>query len=312
MMFENIKARKEFSERTLAKLRSVLEKEDIKDGLSVVASGSFARREASELSDLDYFLICDRQEDKADYEPELARIREMLQTVVPNMPSADGAFDRLVSINGMLKNIGGQEDRNDKITRRILLLLEGEWLYNKDTFDECRKKILGRYINKHITDHQLLMFFLNDLIRYYRTVCIDFEYKTTEGDKPWGTRNIKLIFSRKLTYFSGVLVAAESAQLDYQNKIAVTKNLLTMTPINRIQNICGARSDKALQSYDRFLEAISTRAMRDIFDEVTPDRPHRAEFRELKNEGHRFTMALVKLLQDTYEASHPIHKALLM
>lgn len=311
-MFENIEDCKKFSEAKLEELRSILEKEDIKDGLSVVTSGSYARREASELSDLDFFLICDREEEKVVYEQESVRIPKILQTVVPNKPSADGAFDRLVSIDGMLKNIGGQADTNDKITRRILLLLEGEWLHNDKKFDECREKLVRRYISKKITDHQLLMFFLNDLIRYYRTVCIDFEYKTIEADKPWGTRNIKLIFSRKLTYFSGVLVAAEAAQRGYEDKIAITKRLLAMTPIDRIQNICGTRAHKALQSYDRFLDAISTKATRDIFDEVTHVRPHCDKFRELKHEGHRFTMALVQLLRDTYEASHPIHKALIM
>lgn len=311
-MFENIEACKKFSEEKLGELRGILEKEDFKDGLTVVTSGSYARREASELSDLDFFLICDRERDKAAYEQELAQISKKLQSIVPKKPSADGAFKRLVSVDGMLKNIGGQEDTNDKITRRILLLLEGEWLYNEGKFDECRERIIGRYIDRRITDHQLLMFFLNDLIRYYRTVCIDFEYKTTEADKPWGTRNIKLIFSRKLTYFSGVLVAAEAAQRDYGDKIAVTKRLLGMTPIDRIQKICGARADMALESYDRFLEAISTKVTRDIFDGVTCVRPHCHKFRELKNEGHRFTLALVQLLNDTYQASHPIHKALLM
>jgi len=45
-------------------------------------------------------------------------------------------------------------------------------------------------------------FLLHDLIRYYRTICVDFEYKTYENGKPWGDRNIKIQFSRKFLYFS--------------------------------------------------------------------------------------------------------------
>jgi hypothetical protein len=82
----------------------------------------------------------------------------------------------------------------------MLLLLEGEWLVNEAGFHSLRREILQRYIGDKMTDHQLSLFLLNDVIRYYRTMAVDYEFKTNEGDKPkpWGIRNIKLVFSRKL------------------------------------------------------------------------------------------------------------------
>lgn len=83
------------------------------------------------------------------------------------------------------------------------------------------------------------MFFLNDLIRYYRTICVDFEYKTFEANKPWGIRNIKLIFSRKLIYFSGVLIAAEMYQRSAQQKKKIVKELISLSPVERLRKACG-------------------------------------------------------------------------
>ena len=214
----------------------------------------------------------------------------------------------------MCENIGGQDDKNDKITRRLLFLLESDWLYNKKAAEQYREAIVDRYIKNTITDHQISRFLLNDLIRYYRTMCVDFEYKTAEVGKPWGTRNIKLQFSRKLIYFSGILIAAESAQRTYPYKKNITLELIELTPIERILKICGTTAHRALELYDRFLEKISDKSIRDITDKVTADRKTHdeyPEFRDLKNAGHHFSWELARLLKQTYDSSHPIHNALI-
>jgi hypothetical protein len=151
----------------------------------------------------------------------LGRIVPELLTIAGRPPSTNGAFADVEDLPTILSNIGGNDDHNAKITRRVLFLLEGDWLNNRPFFQECRQQLLGRYIRDTITSHQLALFLLNDIIRYYRTVCVDFEFKTIEHDKPWGTRNIKLVFSRKLLYFSGVLVVAETMQRSYKEKVRI-------------------------------------------------------------------------------------------
>lgn len=78
------------------------------------------------------------------------------------------------------------------------LLLESDWLYGQEIYRGLFRSIIERYIGQKITQHQLARFFLNDLIRYYRTICRFPEYKTANGGKSWGDRNLKLMFSRKL------------------------------------------------------------------------------------------------------------------
>ena len=134
----------------------------------------------------------------------------------------------------------------------MLLLLEGEWLFNEAGL----RDILERYIADNITDHQIALFLLNDVVRYYRTMAVDYEFKTVETEevKPWAIRNIKLIFSRKLLYASGLFSVATTAERTRSQKISELERLFNLTVIDRMESICGPRSRRMLQRLQPFLE----------------------------------------------------------
>lgn len=310
--FEAIDRASKYSTEKLGKIRRSLSRAKLGDDVSVVITGSFGRKEASGESDVDFFLIHNSRV-KAPAAKSYKRIVESkINRLVPKPPAEDGAFNATASVEELVKNIGGTKESNQMMTRRMLLMLEGACIYNEVLFNDIRRQILNRYISPKITNHQLALFFLNDVIRYYRTMCVDFEYKTVEQQKPWGIRNLKLMYSRKLLYFGGVLAVAESAQRGYEAKMKWITDLLQLTPLERVRGLFGTQANECLGFYDRFLERISDVEFRKSVAKVTIERDtHTAEFRALKDEAQHFGWALQRLLESRYVSGHPIHRALI-
>jgi hypothetical protein len=280
--------------------------EVVPTGEAVFTCGSYARREASTGSDIDFFVVSNV---KPRWYEDCVRA---IGSVVGHEPAAEGAFGGVESRQSLIQNIGGDHDTNKNLTRRMLLLLEGDWLAGRNQLGEVRREILNRYIGKGMTDHQLALFLLNDIIRYYRTIAVDYEFKTVENvdRKPWGIRNVKLIFSRKLLYASGLFSVAMTADRTRASKIARLEELFGMSAIERLQRICGAdRLGPTLLSYERFLAGLEKPDVRAVLTALTPDQRDNDVFRELKNEGHHFTRELLKLFEVTFDLGHPIRRA---
>jgi hypothetical protein len=251
----------QFSNQKLIEIRSAIESL-VPSGEMVLINGSFARREASAGSDVDFYIVSQSGEEKPVWADA---VKAAIEKIVPIAPAEDGAFYHVEPAETLIKNIGGEHDNNPNITRRMLLLLEGEWLFNEAGLRDVRKKILERYITESITDHQLALFLLNDIVRYYRTMAVDYEFKTAETAKvkPWAIRNIKLIFSRKLLYASGLFSVALTAERTRNQKISELERLFELPVIERMQAICGPRSGAMLTSYDHFLGKLEDMNVRD-------------------------------------------------
>lgn len=289
--------------------------EEMRNGLKAVVPadcivatfGSYARREASDLSDIDYLLISEEDEIPADIKN---RIRKVIGNVVRIGPSKGGPFAASVQYGTFLKNFGGNQERNHSLTRRLLLMLEGECLFGTEKFKRLRSDIIERYVDATPNDQQLARFLLNDIIRYWRTMTVDYMYKTTEASKPWAIRNIKLTFSRKLLYASGLFAIGATVDEGKQAKIDLLTELFDLTPIDRLAKICGIGAlEPALRSYDHFLKEMEKPSIRDHLKAIKSGDHSDPIFRELKDEGHTFTEELLTLFGATFHSTHPIHRA---
>ncbi|HGF7371393.1 TPA: nucleotidyltransferase domain-containing protein [Vibrio cholerae] len=302
--------RKEYSEKVVNKIRENLSEAFPKDSkISVVVTGSFGRNEASEASDMDWFVVVDGQDSESVIETVECIVNEHVNKNVGDT----GTFGGIVRKDELLVNFGGDEDTNQKFTRRMLYLLESKWLFNENLYNELKREILSRYIKVGVTDSGLNRFILNDVIRYYRTICTDYEFKVYENDKKWGVRKIKLRFSRKLLYFSGLITVASTGSMSRELKLQKTEELLSLSPIDRIQKIFGKeQTSTMMEYYSEFLEKISNEEVRQSLDEVKRENRNQNEhYRNLKNLSEHFNWEMEKCFVQGFPPSHPIHAAIL-
>lgn len=181
-----VKKCEDISKNKISLIRDKLTCLNVKDEAKrfcIVVTGSYGRLEASLESDIDLFLVCDDELSKSFINGIKSEIEEIITREVPKPPGDTGTFgvDTPVKLNTLLTNIGGNDDSNTNLTRRMLFLLEGKWLFNEEKFKEYRSKLIKRYTKQDSPNHQLNKFFLNDIIRYYRTIATDFEYKIGKG-----------------------------------------------------------------------------------------------------------------------------------
>ncbi|WP_305839624.1 nucleotidyltransferase domain-containing protein [Photobacterium leiognathi] len=186
--------RKEYSESIVNQIRKELREAFPSDSdLAVVVTGSFGRNEASKVSDMDWYVVVNEPLDKST----TAQIEEKVTSIVNNHVKKNvgdtGTFGGVVAKEELLVNFGGDDDTNKKFTRRMLYLLESKWLFNESFYEDLKNEILSRYIKVGVTDSGLNRFILNDVIRYYRTICTDYEFKVYESDKKWGLEKLNSV-----------------------------------------------------------------------------------------------------------------------
>lgn len=314
-MSDEILKRKSYSEEIVRNIQAELKSvESIgENNVSVIVTGSFGRNEASAESDMDWFIISETELNDTLKDTLQKEVTKVVDNYVTKNIGNTGTFGGVVAKANLLSNFGGDKETNQEFTRRMLYLLESKPLYNSSLYTSIKEEILKLYIKEGVPDSSLNRFMLNDVIRYYRTICTDYEYKVHEGFKSWGVRKIKLRFSRKLLYFSGLITVACTSNLTRDEKVSKTLELLEFTPIDRIQKIVGKNvSEKMVEFYANFLTEISKSSIREALEKITRENKDECnEYRKLKNLSQHFNWEMEKCFLNEFPSSHPIHGAML-
>jgi hypothetical protein len=275
--FERLNSAAEYTTTQLREKSEALTGGGLAADMTVVIFGSWARNELTGGSDNDWAVLVGRE--FADDDPDVAHAVALAQRYLDaddKKPGSQQVFGVPFDVHGLVDRIGLDDDTNRNFTRRMLLLLESRELAGA-IHSDCWGKVLDRYLQFGIKNNRPPRFLLNDLVRYWRTICVDFEgkHRGTGGEDPkWVTRNAKLRTSRKLLFAGGLvpILLCHLREADEMNGFLT--QWLTATPSDRLA--------AAFLHYDAVDEGIRTFAAYDRWIEIMQDEDARAELKTLR------------------------------
>ena len=281
-LLDTFEARQIEAEVRISQLRQSLKgkldalpQDDRFPSLTIYATGSLARKEANSESDLDAFFMLSSNHTTHP----MGRIRDVrvLNAVLDsaeetNFPdfSNDGEYLKFLHIDHVIEHLGDREDDYiNAFTARMLMLLESTYLYNEDKFNEFRNKIIDVYFtdfHRH-SDSFRPIFLLNDVIRFWRTLCLNYEngrhwrMRQEEGEVAKGhLQNLKLKFSRLSICYSFIChLLSQGPALAIESVIKTA----SLTPFERLAEIadrvpeCTPIILEMREEYAWFLDATS-------------------------------------------------------
>lgn len=238
-------------------------------------------------------------------------------------PGPTGTFGSMSSSHELVHHIGGAEDTNQNITRRILLLLEAVSLSDEVTLDRVTRTILERYIvgdppAESGASFHVPLFLLNDVVRFWRTMTVDYATKKWQrSSEKWAIKNIKLRMSRKLLFARGMLMCFLCHETFAGRPSSTDSDCVATELLNKCFSLSRhsalellafsldtfAGEDvgrKVLGAYNHFLATVDDREKRTAleklkFGESSP------LFNEMRQVTREFTDGLVTLFFDSQE-----------
>ncbi len=237
--------------------------------------GSWGREEVTSGSDDDLIILVDGSVREA-VRPSIGAIVQRISTGDSfKAPGPAGTFGDGVFSDELVNNIGLDRDTNRNLTRRMLLLLESESLTNDLVHAAVRRAVLEEYLADSIKDFRPPRFLMNDLVRYWRTIGVDFAAKVKDRDgEGWGLRNAKLRTSRKMLFASGLLALLRCHEVRSDGMLAFLEGQFSMPPSDRLASaflhynaLDGGAA--VMVAYDQVLELLDDVSVRDELESIT-------------------------------------------
>ncbi|MGN6257035.1 MAG: hypothetical protein ACTHN3_04690 [Solirubrobacterales bacterium] len=270
--------------------------------VAVVLMGSWGRAEVTSGSDDDFMVLVHGGE-QDPVEPSV----ESVARILDHSPGSQGIFGVPVFSESLVEHIGLDGDDNKNLTRRMLLMLESRAVTGEDAYEDVRNELLDRYLDESVKSYRPPRFFLNDVVRYWRTMCVDFAGKEHEGPDKWGLRNAKLRTSRKILFAGGLLPILECFRFDEDEMRRFLKDQLDRPPTDRIARSflthdavdAGART---LGAYDEFVGRLDDEEFRRELRTVVRWRSGESPaFADVRRIAHDVEQGLLALLYETRE-----------
>lgn len=236
------------------------------ENLTIFTVGSYGRLEASPHSDIDLFFVYTKTpEQRRTSEIRLfGRLIEKVEELEFPPLSNDAEYLKSHESEDVLQHLGSSlDDFHNYFTTRMLLLLESRCLYGEKSYKNVVNDILESYQRDYPSheDNFRPWFLLNDIMRFWKTLLLNYENKRNRGDVDRTTkqrvRNFKLKFSRATTCFATICAVGS-----IQGHVGIEdlKTIVSSTPRERLLRVADQlpqlerKVDEILAEYAWFLE----------------------------------------------------------
>jgi hypothetical protein len=302
--FPNLLAARERTAVRLAELRERVAQMEVDPDAAVVLFGSWGRRELTSQSDDDFLVLVEGRE-RDGVKPQPDELRAAVIGAGEREPGAHGGFGEVAFCADLVERIGLDEDLNRNLTRRMLLVLESVAVAGDDVHRRCFERVIDGYLSDSLQDRHPPRFFINDLIRYWRTICVDFVGKEREGPEKWALRNAKLRTSRKLLFASGLLPLLLCQRFRRDEIRPFLLDQFSAPPTDRVAYAFLAAGaidpgTRALSAYDRWLGMLDDPDVRARLQSLPREDAKRSPvFQEVRRLADELEQGLLALLFDT-------------
>lgn len=302
------------TQRRLRRRAELLEGVPLSVDLSVVFAGSWGRFEVTSSSDNDFYVLTvdtgvGSDEDAMSLIYSALEQEEYEETKArkDTEPGREGTFRKPVVLPHLLGRIGREEDSNRNLTQRILMVLESTSIYNTSLHERARQAIIDGYLEPPVKPNQPPRLFLNDVVRYWRTMCVDFAGKMRDRKgQGWGLRNAKLRTSRKILFASGLLPLLRCGDLDAERIQPFLLEQFAMPPNDRVADAFidigrATTGAELFEDLERFLTMLDDDSTRDALDAISgrQEAMESALFEDVVTVGDGIERRLLELLLDS-------------
>ena len=290
-----------FSFQLLERLRSKLAGA-LSDNVECVAmAGSFGRLEGSSSSDADYILVVkDAKAESVTIDRQTVNDAIKAEGVSP--PNKSGVFAVARDREELISLVGKADEQMDVLGKRMLLLLESRPLFGDEAFTVLLRDIFLRYAEYLEGDpSKEFAFLLNDLIRYFRFICVNYQSSFWRENEKWPLRNLKLRHSRVLMYSGLLLVLGEASKYTDERKTSTVWQAMPLTPLERLAWVYSENHDhsffRVVGLYNVFLSRLSDAGVRAKLNALEyKDRYSSPVFAELKANSDAFVAELLRFV----------------
>lgn len=237
------------------RLRQELRSAGVADNIrTAYVCGSVGRMECVTSSDCDAAIVLTEEVRASPAAEEIMdTVFECIERTGFGRPKRDGIFGSPTSFEQLLDaSTAGQVDEDLAVFGlRIQALLDGQPLLHAGEFESLQRAILGRYASapRVRSDAFCLDWLMDDLVRYWRSLCARTRWLQHDEPVPWRCLNVKLRHSRLLMCVG--LFDLLLHVVDSRSPVDEVARLLRLTPLERILKVSRPRDIEA--RYEAFV-----------------------------------------------------------